>query len=490
VQDSSTLAQAIAAFERGDLAQARKLAEEQLAASPSPQADYLIGLIHCRQGDTAGGVEWLRQAVRAAPDNPAFRVMLARALVDSGRAAEALGTALPPTGAGPADLATWHVRAEAAERVGDFGKAVAAWRALCSARTTDWQACTNLGRNLLKLGRPDDADQAYREAMARAPAEARAIYRLYANDADAAGFEDRAFEAATRMNRATEGLDQWRERSAKLRAELRELASHLTPEWAARLPLLEPMVGSGAFLVGFPRSGTTLLDTFLLGHAQIEVIEERGLLVAAADIVGSLAQLPDCPAQTIHQARQMYCRRLASEKGGASGSLIVDKAPLNMLLVPLLHVLFPGVPIIFAQRHPCDAVLSGFVQSFTPNLGMANFLDIEDAADFYDTAMQVWTKSADVLELRIHTVVYEELVADPEQALRPAIEFLGLKWDANVLDHVTTAKSRGPVHNPSQHQIVEPLNLRAAGRWRRYEKQLAPTLPVLLPWAERLGYRA
>jgi len=88
----------------------------------------------------------------------------------------------------------------------------------------------------------------------------------------------------------------------------------------------------------------------------------------------------------------------------------------------------------------------------------------------------------------VHTLVYEELVADPEGALQPLIDFLGLEWRPELLDHRTTAKTRGAIITPSYDQVVQPLSKAPSGRWRRYEKQLGPVLPVLLPWAERLGY--
>lgn len=93
------------------------------------------------------------------------------------------------------------------------------------------------------------------------------------------------------------------------------------------------------------------------------------------------------------------------------------------------------------------------------------------------------------MDLNVHTVVYENLVADPEGTLRPLLDFLGLEWNDRLLDHRRTAKSRGTIVTPSYDQVTEPVNTRAVGRWQRYADQLEPALPILLPWAERLGYR-
>jgi len=133
-------------------------------------------------------------------------------------------------------------------------------------------------------------------------------------------------------------------------------------------------------------------------------------------------------------------------------------------------------------------VLSGFMQSFRLNDAMACFLTIEGSAELYDVAMRMFTASREALPVAVHTLVYEQLVADPEAALQPLIEFLGLEWRPELLDHRSTAKARGTIITPSYDQVVQPLSKTPSGRWRRYGEQMAPALPVLLPWAERLGY--
>jgi hypothetical protein len=92
------------------------------------------------------------------------------------------------------------------------------------------------------------------------------------------------------------------------------------------------------------------------------------------------------------------------------------------------------------------------------------------------------------MNLNVHTVVYEELVRDPRAVLRPLLAFLGLDWHERILDHRRTAKDRGTIVTPTYDQVTEPLNTRASGRWKRYERQLEPILPVLLAWAKKLGY--
>jgi hypothetical protein len=315
-------------------------------------------------------------------------------------------------------------------------------------------------------------------------------HRLRAKIADKDGDPVTAFDSMSKMNRATAHYDGWRKRGAAFRHDLRALAAHMTPEWASRIPRLGPAAGRmPVFLVGLPRSGTTLLDTFLMGHPSIEVVEEKEILRRAGQIAGPLPRLPDSSETGLQRARCAYLDELSGYLKPGFGGTVIDKNPFNMVLAPLLGGLFRGAPIIFAKRHPCDAVLSGFMQSYIPNIGMASFLDLMDAADLYDAAMRVWAISTKLFPLNVRSVAYENLISNPEAELRAVIDFLDLEWDDRVMDHRATAKARGALTNTSYDQITEPLTDSAVGRWRRYERQLEPVLPILLPWATWLGYQ-
>jgi hypothetical protein len=225
-----------------------------------------------------------------------------------------------------------------------------------------------------------------------------------------------------------------------------------------------------------------------MGHPDTQVLEEFHMLGAAETMLGNIAHLPDRTPDQLEQARRAYFAELDRHVDRDFAGLVVDKLPLNMLGLPVIHSLFPDARIIFARRHPCDAVLSGFMQSFTLNEAMACFLTIDGAAGLYDAAMSLFSASRDALPVVSHTLVYEQLVADPEAALRPLIDFLGLEWRPELLDHRSTAKARGAIITPSYDQVIQPLSKAPSGRWRRYERELERVLPVLLPWSERLGY--
>jgi hypothetical protein len=339
----------------------------------------------------------------------------------------------------------------------------------------------------LRDGRPEEAKRLLEQGRGSVPPMRR--HRLMARVADALGDPATAFAEAEAMHRCVADAARWRETAFSYIKSVRAVGDSIDPDWADRVkPLPPPERGSPVFLVGFPRSGTTLLDTFLMGHPDVFVLEEVPLMAAAQASLGDGPDLPDRPMADLEKARESYFAGLNPLVPNGFAGTIIDKFPLNMLAPRFIHTLFPDAKFIFAQRHPCDCVLSCFMQPFVLNESMACFLDIRTAADFYDAAMTLWTKCSGLLPLQVHRLAYEELVSDPEAALRPLVDFLGLDWRDELLDHQATAKARGVISTPSYDQVVQPISTSSSGRWRRFEKQLEPVLPVLLPWAERLGY--
>ncbi|MEO6198477.1 MAG: tetratricopeptide repeat protein, partial [Sphingomicrobium sp.] len=172
MQAGSHFDEALAAFHRGQLDRARTLAEQELdQTSGSAAAQHLLGLIDCRTGRLETGVELLRGASEAEPGNIAFRVMLMRALVDSGRSGEALALPAPDSATAAGSLPLWHARAEAADAAGDPASAEQAWRIVASARPADWRAASNLGNALAAQGRWADAGEALSTAASLNPSD-------------------------------------------------------------------------------------------------------------------------------------------------------------------------------------------------------------------------------------------------------------------------------------------------------------------------------
>lgn len=326
---------------------------------------------------------------------------------------------------------------------------------------------------------PEDLEQARR-------------LQLLGQLSEGAGRYGEAWCAFAAMNRVqSEQPSRPVERAAAYRTHVREQTDALSRKWLSRWTAYraEDCRGSPAFLVGFPRSGTTLLDTFLMGHPDIEVLEEEPALVAAsAHLPAAIADLPAATAEQIGAARARYFEVAGGLTPLAPGKLLIDKNPLSMNSLPAIRRLFPDAKIILALRHPCDVVLSCFVTNFQLNDGMSNFLRLDTAAELYDLSFRNFTRAQQLLGRPAHRIAYEDLIEDREAVLRALLDFLDLPWRGEMLDHETTARTRGRIKTASYAQVVEPIYRGSAGRWERYRKHMEPVLSVLAPWAEKFGY--
>jgi len=267
-------------------------------------------------------------------------------------------------------------------------------------------------------------------------------------------------------------------------------------QWLKKDPVLawnEPAThdsGGIAFLVGFPRSGTTLLDRMLRAHPDIEVLEEKGLfslLHQNWSEAGTLEALADVNEAQITDARNIYRREMTRHRRQPERPLVIDKLPLNLAYLFLIQRLFPEAPVIFLQRDPLDVCISCFFQAFELEASMAYFLDLEQTAHYYDAVMQVATLSVDQVGNPIHKLRYEDLVAGPKDQLTALLNFLSLEWDDSMLGYQTDVGTETS-STPSYQQVSQPLYTRSIGKWRHYSKQIESDFSILEPWVKQFGY--
>jgi tetratricopeptide (TPR) repeat protein len=310
---------------------------------------------------------------------------------------------------------------------------------------------------------------------------------------EGAGRYDEAFEAFSEMNAISrKDLGRPEDRAAAYRDMIRGFRKKATKQWASRWRTESHPDSRAApvFLVGFPRSGTTLLDTILMSHPEIDVLEEEPPLRTAMQFLPSFAEMPGITDEQIAAARDLYFETAAALRPIGPGRLLVDKNPLTMNLLPFVRRIFPQARIILALRHPCDVVLSCFMANFRLNEGMSSFVRLDTTAELYDLSFSYYEHVQSLMPFPTHVVMYEKLVADRETELRKLFDFLGRDWHDAVLDHQETAKKRGRIKTASYAQVVEPIYTRSAGRWEKYRKHLEPVLPVLKPWIDKFGYAA
>lgn len=248
------------------------------------------------------------------------------------------------------------------------------------------------------------------------------------------------------------------------------------------------------FIIGFPRSGTTLLDTILRSHPGIRVAEECDAVPVLIERLASesgnhLDQLPHLSLDTIRNLRKIYLDRLGNHLQPDDDSpRLIDRFAFNIIYAGEIHRVFPEARFILVLRHPADCVLSCYLQTFYETSANANFHTLEDAVALYDQVFGLWQQFENNLGLNVLHIHYEDLVADIEQACGPVLDFIDRPWHPAMLDYQETARNRDVIRTASYNQVTRPLYTRAAGRWRRYRAALEPVLPVLEPWARRFGY--
>lgn len=250
-------------------------------------------------------------------------------------------------------------------------------------------------------------------------------------------------------------------------------------------------VARHVFLLGFPRSGTTLLEQVLAGHSAVCALEEAPTLAEPyAEFLSSdtaCARLAGLSAADADAWRARYWSTVAAHGVDAAGRVFVDKAPAGTLCIPLIAKLFPDARILFAVRDPRDVVLSCFRNAFQMNAMTYAFTTLAGTAETYAAVMGMMTAYRAALPLPVLDVRNEALVTGFDAELNRIAAFIGITPEAAMHDVAGTAARRS-VLTPSARQVRAGLNRRGLGRWRDYAVELAPVLPLLAPWVEALGY--
>lgn len=248
------------------------------------------------------------------------------------------------------------------------------------------------------------------------------------------------------------------------------------------------------FVVGFPRSGTTLLEQLLDAHPGLASFDEQPFLQR---LVTRLQSSPDgypaalatmSPGQR-RDLRQRYFADVDRCRPDLDGRRPVDKNPLYLVRLPLVAALFPDAQAVLAIRHPCDVVLSCWMQNFRAPAFAITFETLASTARMYDRVFRTYFAFRDAIGVPTHLLRYEDLVADVPGEGRRLFAFLDLDWNDGLLDFTERARSRGVISTPSYAQVVQPVNRRAIGRWQAWRPWFdGEVMDLLAPWVDRFGY--
>jgi len=437
---------------------------EVIAREPNCyDAFWYTGMIHRVRGEVDEAIEWLENAVRIRPQRNEAKALLC----DAYEAVNKLGDA----------------ESLAREVLDNEPHNPLAARVLASILRRDKRL--EEGYALLSsVPVPND------------PHEAQAVCFELGRLADASGPYEAAFSHFEQDNAALAIAQKARdEDKIAYRKKLALLRETFTPEWIGSwqsYPKDDDQT-TPVFLVGFPRSGTTLIDQILDCHPNIQVMEERPIMFHVQSELERMTgndprALANLSVDQWRQLRERYLSMANEYIEPGQGALIVDKLPLNIVRAGICFWLFPEARFIFAVRHPCDVVLSCFMQSFAFNQAMANFYTLEDGALLYDRVMDLWRHYRSILPIACHQYRYEDLVDDFEPTVRGILEFLDQPWHPDVMNFDRRARERGYINTPSYSQVSRPIYRSSRFRWQRYREQMAGVLPLLEPWAKTFGY--
>jgi tetratricopeptide (TPR) repeat protein len=473
--------------------------------------------IHIRDAENLGDAEaLLRRATDIAPDFGAAWMMLGTLLIESNRHADALGCFTRVTALDPEHSGAWTGLGNVHAHMGNANKAAASYRRAIELNPAVPAPYMSLGHSLKTLGDQPGALEAYRAAIAR-KAEFGEVYWSMANlkvfrfdEADVAAMEQqlsrpeldeianvhfrfalgKAYEDKGDFDKAWHYYDTGNQRQRKRVAhdpvqfevrheEIREVFSK---------EFLDKHAGAGyeapdpIFIVGLPRSGSTLIEQILASHSQVEGTAELPALGRIATSVGRYRpdnrQYPlsvrDLRSKDFRAYGKQYIEETRSQRS-TDRPYFTDKLPNNFSHVGFAHLILPNAKIINARRHPFDSCLGGYKQLF--GMGQDFTYDMIELALYYRQYHEIMQHWHEVLPGKVLDVHYEETVTDLETQVRRILDHCGLPFEESCLRFHETKRA---VRTASSEQVRQPLYTSALGYWRHYEKYLQA-------WRDELG---
>ncbi|MEO5625240.1 MAG: sulfotransferase [Dokdonella sp.] len=250
---------------------------------------------------------------------------------------------------------------------------------------------------------------------------------------------------------------------------------------------------SPVFILGFPRSGTTLLEQMLDAHPGLQSMDENPFFNRLADTLrrhdpAVLTDLAVLRQLDCDELRKRYLVMVSEKIRRRWDARLVDKNPLNMLWLPLIYRLYPAAKHVLAIRHPCDVILSCYMQNFRSSILIASTATLDRLALAYVEAMQVWLRHVAVFQPNVLVSRYEDLVVDTDAQTRRIAAFLELEDASPMLGFDQHARNKGYIATPSYSQVIEPVNRKGMNRWLRYRKDFESVLPIVEPMLRHWGY--
>ena len=425
--------------------------------------------VQVQQGEAMSALEVLEDLLRRAPSNVSARLSLANVYERVNRLSDA-------------EMMLQSIDASSTQ-TGDVRRAIDRQRAQLVLRNGDPAAARTI---LERIGPANDADYGY--------------WFTLGNISDKLGDASTAMHAlatahARQIDEFVVALPHYFEAQAEALPNVDVRVSAADYQGWPRLSAPDSSQ-SPVFVVGFPRSGTTLLEQMLDAHPRLQSMDERpffnmlaGQLERSTDLeiprdIGKLHQR-DCD-----ELRKGYLILACEKVPRRWNARLVDKNPLNMLWLPMIHRMFPNAKFVLALRHPCDVILSCYMQNFRAAVLAVASETLERLARTYVSAMESWLYHVGVFCPDVFVSRYEDLVADPHEHAHEIARFLEIEDADAMLGFAERAKEKGYIKTPSYAQVIEPINAKGVGRWQRYREYFEPILPILQPMLAHWQYAA
>ncbi len=513
---TTMLAQARNALLQGDFAQAAQIAERVGRADPqTAEAWFVLSMALAETGHIGHALGQVQRAVDLMPGNAEYTAQLARLLIQLQRDAQARDVVAHAATLPTDDALVLDTIGCAMARLGDHGAALPLFERAVQAQPDVLSFRFNYASSLGFFGKTAEAADQYEAMIARDPANGAAHHGLAGlRKATPAGNHIARIEAAIRAARDHSERVRLHYAAAKQHEDLGAYTAafaHLDTANRAHKTRIGYRAGTDAalidgvrtafarpgyfadtglpdaapiFVVGLPRTGTTLVDRILDAHP---LVRSLGELQAMPLAIKRLSQSPSrliLDAQTIAGAAKLrprdvataYLAQAQAQAGApadaAAGLRLLDKFPLNFLYVGYIARAFPQARIVCLRRHPLDSVWSNYKHLFALNSPYYGYsYDLLDTAQYFAGFAGLIAFWRNAFPHQVMELEYERLLDDQEGQTRRLLAHCGLPWDQACLEFHTRS---GAVATPSAQQVRRPLNRDSVGRWQGYAAPLAP----------------
>ena len=510
------MAAALALYENR-LHDAEPILKARLKRNPFDVATIrMLAELAGRIGRFADAENLLRRAVELAPAFVPARSNLALVLYRQGRPEEAIAELDLLLDNDPEDIGAANLKAAAAGRIGDYADAVALYEQVLKSKPEQEKIWLSYGHVLKTVGRRDDSVAAYRKSVTLKPEYGEAFWslanlktlrisddelavmraqlarddianedRFHLDFAMGKALEDRKswdesfahYDAANRLRRSALDYDA-DENSAMIARRVEQMTPHFFTSRNGGHDAVDPI-----FILGMPRAGSTLIEQILSSHSCVEGTQEL-------PDIGMISQRVAGQAKEAHGGD--YCQGLANlsasdrERIGAEyisrtrihrksdKPYFIDKMPNNWQNVALIHLILPNAKIVDARRNPMDCCFSNFKQHFAR--GQSSSYSLHDVGQYYADYVGYMQRVDTVLPGRVHRVIHESLIENPEREIGALLEYLGLPFEEACLQFWQNDRA---VQTPSAEQVRRPINRDGIDQWKPYERHLQPLKTVL-----------